>query len=802
VYLYIYIDMRLERMVRPKARRRWWLPCAALASTAGLAAVPALAQVADFSQAEKQFEQLCESCHGEGGGGGDRGPALISNRDLRSRNTGQIRDLIKNGTPGGMPAFPLPDRELQALAAWLHSLNLSAYSERPAGNTAAGEQFFFGSGQCSTCHMVHGRGKSNGPDLSDIGLRSTVPEIALVLENPTSQMGMHTTASCPSWAFCPDEAWAVVQVRLKDGSMLRGFARNQAEHDLQLQTFDGRMHLLTEDDYQEITREKQSYMPPLKATANERRDLIAYLSSLARSSPGPLTTETERIASDAIQAITTPKHGEWPTYNGVPGGNRYSPLDQINTKNVSHLQLEWVHSLPGSGLETTPLVSDGVMYVTAPGHVCALDSRTGREIWCYAQSSGAFSGGRGSSPSDPNRGVALLGDRVFFVTGDAHLICLHRLTGGVMWDVKMPVTPGPFSATSAPLVVGDLVISGIAGGDGPLRGFLAAYKATTGQLAWRFWTVPNPGEPGSETWKGNAIATGGGATWLTGSYDVQTDTLYWAVGNPFPATDGDEREGTNLYTNCVLALDAKTGKLRWYYQFTPHDLHDWDATEPFVLVDTTYQGRDRKLLLQANRNGFVYVLDRTNGELLLGKPFVRKLNWASGIWPDGKPQILPANKPTKTGVKTCPSVRGATNWYSTSFHPETKFFYVMAVEDCSIYSQSQRGGYEGFRDPSDSGLKYLRAIDITTGKIVWEVPQIGPQEANYSGVLTTAGGLLFYGETGGRFAAVDVKTGKTLVTFKATEPWKASPMTYMVNGRQHIAIASGGNILSFALGDR
>jgi len=329
-----------------------------------------------------------------------------------------------------MPAFPLPDRELQALAAWLHSLNLSAYSERPAGNTAAGEQFFFGSGRCSTCHMVHGKGKSNGPDLSDIGLKSTVPEIALALENPTSQMGMHTTASCPSWAFCPDEAWAVVQVRLKDGSVLRGFARNQAEHDLQLQTFDGRIHLLTEDDYREITREKQSYMPPLKATAGERRDLIAYLSSLAGISPGPLASEAEPISSEAIQAVTSPRQGEWPTYNGVPGGNRYSKLDQINTKNVSRLQLQWVHSLPGSGLETTPLVSDGVMYVTSPGHVCALDSRTGREIWCYAQLS------RGNSQSDANRGVALLGDRVFFVTGNAHLICLHRLTGAVMWDVR------------------------------------------------------------------------------------------------------------------------------------------------------------------------------------------------------------------------------------------------------------------------------------------------------------------------------------------------------------------------------
>ena len=382
------------------------------------------------------------------------------------------------------------------------------------------------------------------------------------------------------------------------------------------------------------------------------------------------------------------------------------------------------------------------------------------------------------------------------------MVCLHRLTGALMWDVNMPETPGRYSATSAPLVVGDLVISGIAGGDTPLRGFLTAYRATTGEQVWRFWTIPKPGEPVSETWKGNALPTGGGATWLTGSYDTETDTLYWAVGNPYPATDGDEREGTNLYSNCVIALEPKTGKLRWHYQFTPHDLHDWDATEPFVLVDTNYRGRERKLLLQANRNGFLYVLDRTNGEFLLGKPFVRKMNWASGIGPDGKPQTLPANRPTKAGVKGCPSVRGATNWYSTSFHPGTGLFYVMAVEDCSIYRQAQDGGYEGDRDTRDPGSKYLRAFDITTGKTIWEIPQVGPQEANYSGVLSTAGGLVFYGETGGGFAAVDAKSGKTLWVFKANEPWKASPMTYVLNGRQYVAIASGGNILSFALANR
>jgi alcohol dehydrogenase (cytochrome c) len=397
--------------------------------------------------------------------------------------------------------------------------------------------------------------------------------------------------------------------------------------------------------------------------------------------------------------------------------------------------------------------------------------------------------------------VGLLGNRIFFATTDAHLICLNRLTGSLMWEVVMPQTPGHFSASSAPMVVGDLVIAGVGGGDSPLLGFLAAYKATTGEEVWRFHTVPRPGEPVSETWKGSAIAIGGGATWLTGSYDAETGTLYWAVGNPFPATDGDERGGSNLYTNCVLALDVKTGKLKWYYQFTPHDLHDWDATEPMVLVDTEYGGRPRKLLLQANRNGFVYVLDRTNGEFLMAKPFVRKMNWASGFGADGKPRLLPGNAVTKAGVKGCPSVRGATNWYATAFNPETKLFYVMAVEDCSIYRQTsvESQGYEGVRDPNDPGLKYLRAIDIQTGATAWEIPQEGPQEANYSGVLTTAGGLVFYGETGGGFAAVDAKSGKTLWTFHGNQSWRGCAMSFMLNGRQYVSVASGSNILTFAL---
>ena len=791
----------LSAALGPAFRARLRQAALIISATAALFAAAQSGGEKDFDAAEQKFAQLCSGCHGAGAAGGDRAPALTHNRALGSRSQGQIADLIRKGTGGGMPGFNLPDTELRSLSAWIRSLNESALEAKPGGEAPTGEAFFFGKGRCGTCHMVNGRGSVNGPDLSDIGRKTTLRELELVLENPTSQMGVHTTPTCPSWAFCPDEGWRVVNVRLRNGSMLHGFARNRAEHDLQLQTFDGKMHLLVEPEYQETTAENRSYMPPLQATADERKNLLAYLSGLAGTPVGPLGFEPDPVPADAIRAVINPKPGEWPAYNGVPGGNRHSSLSQVNVQNVRELQLQWIHSLSGVGLETTPVVSEGVMYVTAPREVCALDSRTGREIWCYTRDSGRETANRSDREfQQPNRGVALLGDRIFFASDDAHLICLNRLTGGVMWDVRMPLTAGNYYASSAPLVVGNLVICGIGGGDGPLRGFLAAYQATTGRQAWRFWTVPKAGDPPSETWTGKALETGGGATWFTGSYDVATGTLYWAVGNPFPATDGDERQGSNLYTNCVLALEAKTGKLRWYYQFTPHDLHDWDATEPFLLVDATYGGRPRKLLLQANRNGFFYVLDRVTGELLLGKPFIRKLNWASGIDADGKPQLLPANKPTTTGIKTCPAVRGATNWYATAFNPDTRLFYVMAVEDCSIYKQSQRGGYEGYRAPDDPGLKYLRALNIETGEVVWEIPQVGTPEMNYSGVLSTAGGLLFYGENGGDFAALDARTGKSLWRFKTNEQWKASPMTYIAAGRQYVAIASGGNILSFALG--
>jgi PQQ-dependent dehydrogenase (methanol/ethanol family) len=775
-----------------------WIATATLWS-----AFPAAAQNAERGK-PSQYAKLCAACHGEAATGTDRGPALLDNRSLRSRSEKQIHDLIQSGSAGGMPAFALPEDQLEALAGWVRSLNASAYDLRLPGDVGAGERFFFAQGQCASCHMVKGLGQSNGPDLSGIARELTLGQLEQALDDPAARAASRSSGSCPSWAWCPGQGWSLVSVRLRDGSVLRGFLRSQGKHDLQLQTLDGHLHLLPDTEYREVSRDKGSFMPALKSTGEERRDLLAYLSRLDGVPVGPLATEASSIPAGAIEQILNPKLGDWPTYNGALSANRHSALTQINAQNVGRLRLAWIYTLPYDQLQTTPLVAGGVMVVSGPNRVCAVDSGTGREIWCYSRPRGSADAVAGDAAKGANRGVALLGDRIFFATDNAHLICLNRLTGGLMWDVDVtvPGSPGQYGSTGAPLVAGDLVITGVSGGDAPLRGFIAAYKAATGQLAWRFRTLPKRGEPGSETWKGSALDTGGAATWLTGSYDPETGLLYWPTGNPFPDTDGKQRGGDNLYTNCVVALDSKTGQLRWHYQFTPHDLHDWDATEPLVLVNADFEGRERKLLLQANRNGFFYVLDRTTGEFLLGKPFVRKLTWASGIGRDGRPRELEGNQPTPAGTKTCPAVRGATNWYSTAYNPVTRLFYVMAVEDCNIYQQSERGGYVPSRDPSSPPEKYLRAIDIESGKIVWEVPQVGAPEGNYSGVLSTAGGLVFYGETGGSFAAVDARSGQTLWHLDTGQEWRASPMTYLVNGRQHVAIASGGNILSFVLADK
>ena len=777
------------------------------------------------------FARSCSSCHGQNGAGG-RATALADSRRIQSLSDADVQGIIRNGTSSGMPPFPaLTAPELEGVTAFVRSLNrVVDRAGTVAGDVEAGGRFFFGAGKCASCHAVGASGAAIGPNLSNIGSRMTPEELSQALVQPAATIA---------------PGYAMASAILKNGTTVRGFIRNEGNHTLPLQDLTGRL-VVVDKDAAKITREPGSPMPPLKASQEVQTNLIAYLhqlTSLGATGLSAVAGSATGAKADATGAadfdeILKPRAGDWPTYHGRLDGNRYSAHAQINTSNINRLAPRWVFSLRGFDNETTPLVLDGVMYVSATNQVSALDATTGREMWRFSRP--RTPGLTGDAGIGFNRGVAVLGSRVFLVTDNAHLVALSRANGALLWEAVLPEnTSQPYGGTTAPLVVGNLVIAGVSGGDSGIRGFVAAYHVETGRQVWRFWTVPAAGEPGSETWKGDVeLDKGGGSTWLPGSYDPETGTLFWPTGNPYPDTDGSGRAGDNLYTNSVLALDAQTGKLRWHFQFTPHDLWDWDAEEPLVLVDATFQGKPRKLLLQANRNGFFYVLDRTDGKMLVGRPFVQKLTWANGIGRDGRPQVLPGSTPDEKGVTTCPAIRGATNWMSTSYHPTTRLFYVMAVENCFVYRSTMfGGGARGRGTPAPApnapvapiapnppargagpgtlglpgggfnrgnagggGSMALRALRIDDGGIAWEIPQVGNSN-NYGGTLATAGGLVFYGQATGEFAAVDAATGKHLWHFETQELWKSSPITYMVNGRQYIATASGPNILAFALLD-
>jgi len=502
--------------------------------------------------------------------------------------------------------------------------------------------------------------------------------------------------------------------------------------------------------------------------------------------------------------LVQPARENWPSYNGDYSGRRFSDLRQINKDNVSQLRAAWVfHSQNSSALEVTPVAYEGMLFVTSANDAFALDAQTGRVLWHYSRP--VTQGLIDDASEHHNRGVAIWHSRVFLQTDNAHLLCLDARSGNLLWDV--PYTDGNpnYGATSAPLVVKDKVLVGSSGGDDGVRGFVSAFDAESGKLAWRFWTIPAPGEPGSESWPGEMYLRGGGTTWMPGTFDPELNTLYWGTSNPAPDFDGRPRPGDDLYTDCVLALDPDTGKLKWHFQFTPHDLYDYDAVETPVLIDADFQGQPRKLLVQANRNGFLYVLDRTNGKFLSAARFAEKLNWAKEIDSTGRP-VRTGVIPTEKGTRVCPGFAGATNWYAPSYNPSTGIFYFMASENCSVY---RRGG-EKFvpgrtfygtgaqRSPGDVSKKILLAYNLATLKPAWKYPQAGSGWSN-GGTMTTGGGLVFFGDDAQSFEAVDASTGAPLWHFQTGQNITASPMSFSVNGTQFVAIAAGSNVFCFRL---
>ena len=501
--------------------------------------------------------------------------------------------------------------------------------------------------------------------------------------------------------------------------------------------------------------------------------------------------------------LQKPAGDNWISYSGDYTGRRYSGLTQVNPENAAHLAAQWVfHPREVSPLEVTPVVVAGIMFVTSGNDAYALNAATGKLLWRHSR---ALSQDLVDDAAvHHNRGVAVLGTRLYMTTDNAHLLCLDARSGSLIWDVAYATGNKNYGATSAPLIVKDKVIVGTSGGDDGVRGFLAAFDATTGAEKWRFWTIPGPGEKGNESWPGDAYLHGGGTTWMPGTYDPELNTLYWGTGNPSPDYDGSVRPGDDLYTSCLLALDPDTGTLKWYFQFSPHDLYDYDAVQTPVLVDAVFQGRPRKLVMTANRNGFLYILDRTDGKFLFAKQFAMALNWAKGIDASGRP-ISAGLIPSEDGIAICPANGGATNWYAPSYSPQTHMFYYRSYEACALIKSRTEPFEEGStyystgsRALTGSGKSYINAFDLDTLDFTWRDAQIGMFKG-WGGVMSTASGLLAYGDDAQNFVVLDGRSGKALWHFNVGDLVHASPISYAVGGKQYFAVAAGSNVFAFAL---
>jgi alcohol dehydrogenase (cytochrome c) len=528
--------------------------------------------------------------------------------------------------------------------------------------------------------------------------------------------------------------------------------------------------------------------------------LAASVTAAAQQPPPPRLVTAQEIAEGL-----TPDGSRWLTFGGDYTNQRHSPLTQITPANVHQLVPQWTFQTGTLGnFETTTLLRDSVLYATGPQNVAwAIDARTGRQIWRY----------RRELPDNltaccglVNRGFGVLGDKLFMVTLDAHLLALDMKTGAVAWDAIMQDYTAGYASTIAPLVVKDKVIVGVAGGEFGIRGFIDAYEAETGKRAWRFYTIPGPGEPGHETWSADAWKIGGAGVWVTGAYDPEQNLVFYGTGNPGPDYHSESRPGDNLYSTSLVALDADSGKLRWHYQFTPHDVHDWDATEVPVLADITIAGQPRKVVMFANRNGFYYTIDRVTGKVIAAKPFVTT-TWATEIGRDGRPVTMANHTPDEKGEVTCPDITGGTNFWPPAFDPTTRTFFVNAREACMTYYAWKPDYKSGERFTGGAGQRVqsadspvfgaLRAIDPATGDRKWEFRYLNLSTA---GLLTTASGLIFSADGDGNLLALDSRIGKLLWRYQLGATMHGtSPITYMLDGRQHVLVPAGTTLTAWAL---
>jgi alcohol dehydrogenase (cytochrome c) len=496
---------------------------------------------------------------------------------------------------------------------------------------------------------------------------------------------------------------------------------------------------------------------------------------------------------------------EWLMYSGSYSGWRHTPLAEITPGNAAQLRIRWIKQFDSNDplIEATPLVIDGVIFIVAPAStVVALDAKTGDVIWEYAR---PISADLRLCCGRVNRGLAVYGSTIFFGSLDGYLVAINANDGKMTWQTLVARPSEGYSITGAPLVVNHSVVVGIAGGEFGTRGFLAAYDVSTGEQQWRFETIPGPGEAGHETWENDAWQTGGGPTWNTGSYDPSADLLYWGVGNPSPDFSGDVRPGDNLFTDSVIALHASTGKLAWYFQFTPHDEHDWDSSQTPVLTDLLINRVMRKVICWPNRNGFYYVLDRLTGEFLVGVPFV-ELDWAKGLTSVGRPILSDAVKISEIGVRTRPGIDGATNWQNPAFDPKRGSIFVPATESSSVFTklppERVARGQKGFFVGSgwtqvEPSTRQVLALDAATGQRKWKyMPSSSGRE--HTGLLETEGGLVF-GGAGGISFALDADTGREIWSVSLGGSTISTPISFTVDGRQVIAVTAGRSLFLFGL---
>ena len=764
------------------------------------------------------YDQTCLSCHGPAGQG-DRGPALNAGAFTRGREDGDLFHTIREGVPGSqMPPFRgLSDEQVWQLVSYIRSLadtdtiappaaNLAAAS---GGDAASGEALFFGKAGCESCHHVNGRGGVAGPDLSAVG-RTPVAALRQKILNPDAPVA----ASAPRGNAGRGGRGArpqVIVARTRDGREIRGVRKNEDTFSVQMVDASGQLHLLDKLALAELRVENRSLMPgdyATKLTSRELNDLVAYLATLLEKKPSAVSMPGGLTFDRLLKSAAEPQN--WLMYWGDFQGTHYSALKQIDAKNVGQLQTAWAFSMPGdSVLEATPLVVDGVMYTTQPGAVVALDARTGRQIWRYARQQKV----RSPYEINPfNRGAAVLGHRLFVGTLDAALVALDTRTGLPLWETQVADSMLGYSLTSAPLIVKDKVLVGITGGEFGTRGFLDAYDAATGKRLWRWYATPGPGEFGHDTWLGESWKQGGSPMWLTGSYDPELNLVYWTVGNPAPQIDRSVRgDLDNLFSDSVVAIDPDTGQRTWHYQFTPNDGHDWDSCQDVILVDRMWRGEMRKLLLHADRNGIFYVIDRTNGKLLSGTPFVHA-NWTNGFDANGRPIVVPGSNSSPEGsFFVYPTLGGGTNFQAPSYSPLTGWMYLEYAENGQRYASApapfETGRqYIGRRDPgTDPGPRSgepaasagIKALDPETGKTMWDFKIF--QGSLTNGVLATAGHVVFGAIRDGNLVALDAKSGKHLWHVQTGGNMAASPISYAVDGRQFVAISAGNMVYAFAL---